>query len=374
MAAETSGRGFEAASASGDDGGFSLDELQVAARNHAVPLEALRYAITPTGLHYLLTHFDIPHVDPHGWRLAVRGRVERPLSLTLPDIESRPRVTLPVTLECAGNGRAFVSPRPGRIQPWLHEAVGTGEWTGTPLKPLLEEAGLLDDVVEILFSGVDRGIQGGVEHAFERSLPVGEALRDEVLLAYRLNGQPLPPQHGFPLRLVVPGWYGMASVKWLAAVTALAQPFEGYQQARTYRFMRFEGDPGTPVTRMFPRALTIPPGIPQSETRARFLTAGRHVVQGRAWSGWAPIARVEVSVDGARTWSAAELGQPPSAFAWHPWSWTWDATEPGTYELCARATDAAGNVQPSAPRWNLRGFGNNMVQRVRVVVTEPRSA
>ena len=202
---------------------ISLEELRLAGRNHALPLEALRHDITPVGLHYLLIHFDIPHVDAETWRLEIGGLVERPLALTLDELKARPSRTLAVTLECAGNGRALLAPRP-ISQPWLQEAVGTAEWTGTPLAPLLEEAGLSGAAREVVFTGLDRGVQGDVEHDYERSLPLAEALREEVLLAYAVNGQPLPPQHGFPLRLVVPGWYGMTHVKWLRSITVAEEP------------------------------------------------------------------------------------------------------------------------------------------------------
>src|SRR5216683_3486442 len=180
--------------------------------------------ITPIGLHYLLIHFDIPGVDPNDWALTVGGHVRRPLTLDLEQIKARPSTTLAVTLECAGNGRARLSPRP-LSQPWLMEAVGTAEWTGTPLGPLLDEAGLIGQGGDVVFTGFDRGIQGDVEQQYERSLPLAECRREEVLLAYAINGQPLPPQHGFPLRLIVPGWYGMAHVKWLRAITVLGSAF-----------------------------------------------------------------------------------------------------------------------------------------------------
>jgi sulfane dehydrogenase subunit SoxC len=184
----------------GADPGITLEQLQLAARNHGMPLEALRHDVTPLGLHYLLTHFDIPYVDERTWKLEVGGRVDHPVTLTLDQLKERPARTLPVTLECAGNGRVLLDRRV-QSQPWLQEAVGTAEWTGTPLAPILNEAGLAEDAVEVVFTGLDRGIQGEVEHLYERSLAVPEALRDDVLLAYAINGQPLPPQHGAPLRL-----------------------------------------------------------------------------------------------------------------------------------------------------------------------------
>jgi DMSO/TMAO reductase YedYZ molybdopterin-dependent catalytic subunit len=351
------------------EAGISTQELQLAARNHGMPLEALRHAVTPVGLHYLLVHYDVPVVDPAAWRLEVGGRVERPLSLGLADVRAHEAVTAAVTLECAGNGRAALTPRPVS-QPWLLEAVGTGEWTGARLSDVLASAGVAPGAVEVLFTGLDRGVEGGVEQAYERSLPLDEARRDGVLLAYALNGAPLPPQHGFPLRLVVPGWYGMTSVKWLRAITLMAQPFDGYQHAVGYRFRAHEGDPGTPVTRIEPRSLMVPPGIPDFLSRRRFLAPGAVALEGRAWSGWGPIERVEVSTDGGASWAEAALAEPLGPSAWTGWSHEWTAA-PGDHELCSRATDASGRRQPDAPPWNVGGYANNAVQRVAVTVRRP---
>jgi sulfane dehydrogenase subunit SoxC len=347
---------------------ISLEELQLAARNHGMPLEALRHEITPLGLHYLLTHYDIPVVDAGSWELAVGGRVQRELSLSLEDLQARETVTMPITMECAGNGRARLSPRP-LSQPWLVEAVGTAEWTGTPLRGLLEEAGIADGAVEVLFTGLDRGVEGGVEQRYERSLTLAEALGEDVLLAYEMGAEPLPPQHGFPLRLVVPGWYGMTNVKWLERITVLDEPFQGYQQARGYRFRQQDDEEGEPVSRMVPRSLMVPPGIPDFMTRERTVEPGRCTVRGRAWSGLGSIERVEVSDDGGGSWSEARLGPLPSRWAWRSWEWNWDPSEPGAYELCCRATDVSGNTQPLVAPWNLGGYANNEVQRVPVLVS-----
>ena len=345
---------------------ITLEELQLAGRNHSLPLEALRHEITPLGLHYLLIHFDIPAVDEASWRLQVGGHVERPLTLTLDELKTRAARTLAVTLECAGNGRALLSPR-ALSQPWLRGAVGTAEWTGTPLAPILEEAGLRTGALEVVFTGLDRGIQGDVEHLYERSLPIEEALREEILLAWGVNGQDLPPQHGFPLRLVVPGWYGMTHVKWLASITVVDEPFRGWQQDVAYHIRGSEEERGEPVTRMLPRSLMVPPGIPDFLSRTRFVEAGEHILEGRAWSGFAPIAKIEVSSDGGETWNDAKLEQARSKFAWQRWTWAWQA-EPGEAELCCRATDAEGRAQPLTPEWNFDGLCNNAVQRVQVVV------
>jgi DMSO/TMAO reductase YedYZ molybdopterin-dependent catalytic subunit len=247
--------------------------------------------------------------------------------------------------------------------------VGTAEWTGTPLSPILNEAGLAKETVEIVFSGLDRGIQGEVEHVYERSLAVAEALRDEILLAYAINGQPLPPQHGAPLRLIVPGWYGMTHVKWLQKITAVDEPFRGWQQDVAYHVRESEEEQGLPVTRILPRALMIPPGFPDFLSRTRFVEAGPCTLEGRAWSGWAAIERVDVSSDGGRSWAEAELRAPVGEFAWCGWSYEWEA-EPGDYELWCRASDAAGHEQPTVADWNYDGFCNNGIQRVHVVVRE----
>ncbi len=321
-------------------------------------------------MHYVLVHFDIPDIDAAAFELVVDGRVARPQALTLEALRERPTVSMPVMMECAGGGRAHLAPRPVSA-PWHDEAIGCAEWTGTPLRGVLEDAGLLDDAVELLFTGADRGLDQGVEHDYQRSLTVDEAMREEVLLAYAMNGQALPASHGFPLRLIVPDWYGMASVKWLRSITAIAEPFEGVQQTGLYRYRRSEQDPGEPVTYKKPRALMAPPGIPEFLSRGRHVPAGRVLVEGRAWSGRAAVSRVEFSADGGQSWEDARLEEPNGRHGWSRWSYEWDARDPGDHELCVRATDADGNVQPleSAETWNQGGYGVNAVQRVAVRVS-----
>jgi len=350
--------------------GIGLDELALATRNHGLPLEALRYDVTPPGLHYVLTHYDIPAIDPGSWRLELSGAVERPMSLGLADLTSRERVTARVLLECAGNGRARYEPRPVS-QPWLLEAVGSAEWTGTPLMPLLQEAGVSQDAVDVVFTGADHGVERGVEQDYARGLPLAEALRDDVLLVWAMNGQPLPPQHGAPVRLVIPGWYGMAHVKWLTRIEVLTRPFDGFQNATAYRVKVDAHEDGEPVTRIRPRALLTPPGWPDFMTRERFVRPGPGTLSGRAWSGGAPVARVEVSTDGGATWDDAVLApaDPEQPYAWRAWSHEWTAS-PGRTELLVRATDETGDSQPVEQEWNRQGMANNLVQRVPVTVLE----
>jgi DMSO/TMAO reductase YedYZ molybdopterin-dependent catalytic subunit len=345
-------------------GPLTLEELQLATRNRGMPLEAMAYDVTPSGLHYLLIHFDIPVVDASTWRLRIGGRLGTPIELSLDDIKAMPGQTLPVTLECAGNGRARLSPRP-LSQPWLVEAVSTAEWTGTPLRDVIAEAGLQPEAVELVFTGADRGVQGGIEQDYQRSLTIADAMRPEVMLAYAMNGRTLEPQHGFPLRLVVPGWYGMTSVKWLTSIEAVTEAFTGYQQTPAYHYTTTADEIGEPVDRMRPRALLIPPGIPDFFSRRRLVDRGKVRLVGRAWSGLAPITRVEVGLDGQ--WSDAQLDEPLGDFAWRGWTATWAAT-PGEHELAFRATDGLGNVQPVEQPWTYQGMGNNHVQRVPVTV------
>ncbi|MDX2528216.1 sulfite oxidase [Streptomyces europaeiscabiei] len=353
--------------------GLGQDELALAARNHGLPLEAMRHDVTPPGLHYVLTHYDIPHVpDEAAWRLTVSGRVRRALSLSPAQVRAYPAVTTRVTMECAGNGRALLSPRPVS-QPWLVEAVGTAEWTGAPLGLLLGEAGVESGAVDVVFTGADHGVERGVEQDYQRGLPLDVATGDdpEVLVAYAMNGAPLPPQHGSPLRLVVPGWYGMAQVKWLRDITVVDTPFTGFQQSVAYRIRRVPEEAGEPVTRIAPRALLIPPGFPDFMSRTRVVAPGPVLLEGRAWSGRAPVTSVEVSTDGGLTWHRARL-EPDQGhrWAWRRWSSMWSAA-PGDHVLSARAHDEAGNTQPLEQPWNLGGFASNLVQRVSVFCPDP---
>ena len=349
-----------------DEGeGIGLDEAGLAARNHGMPLELLHHDVTPIGAHYLLTHYDIPAADASTWQLVVDGLVERPLSLSMADLRRRPEVTRTVTLECAGNGRARLRPRPVS-QPWLHEAVGTMSWTGTPLAGVLADAGVRDGAVDVVFTGADHGVEKGTEQDFQRSLSVADATDPEVLLVWACNGIDLPPQHGYPLRLLVPGWYGMASVKWLRSIEVVDERFDGYQM-RAYSLRQRADEVGERLTRIAPRALVQPPGFPDYLSRRRVVPAGEHRLQGRAWSGWGAITSVEVTVDGGATWESARLGSQPDPRAWVSWSSPWTAVA-GRYVVGARATDDSGRTQSAGQPWNRGGFANSTPQELEVLV------
>ncbi len=344
-------------------GRYTGEELALAGRNRGMPLEALRHDVTPAGLHYLLIHFDIPP-EPAQWKLSLSGLFDRPLEMGMEELKAMPVRTERVTMECAGNGRGQLSPRYPSV-PWLEDGVSTAEWTGVPLALVLARAGLKAEVKDIVFRGADRGFDRGVEHEFARSLTPRLAAGDDAILAYAMNGAPLPPQHGAPLRLVVPRWYGMASVKWLHSIEAIDCPFDGLQQASSYHFRRLADEKGEPCSLMRVNSLMVPPGIPDFYTRTRTAESGAVEIAGRAWSGAGPVERVELGVDGA--WRDAVVERPRAAHAWQRWSAGWDA-QPGEHELACRATDYAGQCQPLEPPWDLSGFGNNAVQRVAVSV------
>ncbi len=356
---------FQPGATRADQPEFTRDELGLAYRNSGALLELLSRDITPTGTHYLLIHFDVPQIAPETHVLDLKGAFDAPYSLSMAEIMDLPQITRPVTLECAGNGRAGMTPRPLSM-PWSYEAVGTSEWTGTPLAPLIERAKPRASVQDFVFTGADFGYDKGVPHHYGRSLTPEELADLDAMLVWGMNGAPLLPQHGAPLRIIVPGWYGMASVKWLTSIEAIETRYQGFQQVQTYRFRAHAEDPGTPVNRIHVKSLMQPPGVPDWFTRARWLEPGRVTLQGRAWSGaGVPIAKVEVLLDGA--WQEAELTGRADTYAWTGWRIDWEAT-PGTHELACRATDAKGNTQPLEPGYNTGGFANNEVHRVPVHV------
>jgi len=350
-------------------GDYSGAEVTLANRNNGTLLETLQHDVTPIGAHYLLNHFDVPYVRrASDWQLSIEGLVANPSTLTLNNIvtiagQNNLARTHRVTLECAGNGRAHVEPR-WPSQPWQVEAVGTADWHGIPLRHVLDLAELKSTGTEVVFHGADEGIDGGNIHHFARSLSIENAMHDDVMLVWQMNGQPLLPQHGFPLRLIVPGWYGMASVKWLNKIEVIDHPFTGHQQTGTYVYRTDDEDPGTPVTTIRVKSLIVPPGIPDWSTRRRLLEPGPVTLTGRAWSGSAaPVAKVEWACDGDWQNAALEISSHP--YGWSKWTARWNATQ-GHHILSCRATDASGNVQPLQPPWDKAGFGNNAVHTVEV--------
>jgi DMSO/TMAO reductase YedYZ molybdopterin-dependent catalytic subunit len=331
--------------------------------NAEAPLTALGVFHTPTEHFYARNHFPLPDVAPRDWWLAIDGAVTRSLELSLDELRVLPARTVTTTMECAGNDRSGLAPLP-KGEPWASGAVSTVEWRGVALREVLARAGLHPDATELLFVGADRGSLPGSdeEQPFARSLPRDTALAEGTLLAYEMGGEPLPHAHGGPVRLLVPDWYGMASVKWLVRLTALTAPFTGHFQRETYVFKR----PGHPADEPL-RAMRVKSRI-TSPAAGAVVMPGTHVVTGVAWSGYGPITQVEVSTEAEGAWQPVRLVGEPVPHAWRQWEFAWDARRPGRHALRARATDVAGHVQPDVPEWNQLGYANNAIQLVLVEV------
>jgi anti-anti-sigma factor len=320
--------------------------------------------VMPNQRFYVRNHFQIPKLDPSSWRLKVVGLVERPLSLSLRDLVKMPSQTQFVTLECAGNGRSLLSPRVNGEQ-WNLGAVSTAEWTGVPLAEVLHRAGIKAGAREVVFRGADSGkLDASSEPIrFERSLSMDEAQGSEVLLAYAMNGETLPIQHGYPLRVIIPGWYAVASVKWLTEIEVISGVFSGYYQTETYFFEWQRGAQliKEPVSLQRVRSLITEP---EADTEVE---QGELPIRGVAWSGAAPIARVEVRIGGG-PWQDARLVSERKRHSWQGWELIARLEEAGSKVISARATDMAGRTQPDSPEWNRLGYGNNAIQNVRVDV------
>ncbi len=314
-----------------------------APENRETPLESVRSWVTPTRLFFVRNHFAMPEIDPASWRLVVDGRVKRLKEWTLDELLDLPQHSVFATVECAGNGRSFLSQKAAGVQ-WGAGAIGHAEWSGVPLHRILEQVGLEADAMDVCFQGADVGSES--DHPkpmpFERSLPLAKALHPDTLLALSMNGEPLDPVHGFPVRLFVPGWYGVASVKWLRRITVANEPFRGYFQSIKYTFQR-ETQRGLEteiVGPMRPKSEIIRPRLGEQ------LGCGRNRCFGIAWAGEEAVSRVEVSVDGGATWRDAALLGPQSTYSWTFWEYFWDVDAAGGYTLLARATSSGGRVQP----------------------------
>lgn len=325
---------------------------------------------TPNELFFVRNHGDVPGVDPEAYRLILDGLVRRPLSLSLDEIRHFPKSTVAATLQCAGNRRLemmAVEPIKNEL-PWGTEAVSNAVWGGVPLRDLLAAAEPRSRARHAAFLGLDETERHGHRFCYGGSIPLEKALRPEVLLAYEMNGEPLPPVHGAPLRVVVPGYIGARSVKWLSAITLQDKPSDNYFQSKAYRLfpqaMRAETvDYGQGMMLGdFPVSSVI-----CSPLEGETLAAGTVTVKGWALAGGGrTVERVDVSADGGRTWTVAALSESG------PWTWRlWEAAldlPAGSHELLCRAWDSAAHTQPEHPAqvWNFKGYVNNAWHRVRV--------
>jgi DMSO/TMAO reductase YedYZ molybdopterin-dependent catalytic subunit len=347
---------------------WAIDAGLVVHRAHPLNCETSLPALVggvvmPNASFYIRNHFQIPKLDPASWQLQIGGLVERPLSLSLRDLLNMRSQARVVTLECAGNGRSVLEPRVSGEQ-WNFGAVSTAEWSGVPLMEVLDRAGVKREALQVLFRGIDSGMVEGHAHpiSFERSLSLDDARGEEVLLAYAMNGEPLPVQHGYPLRVIVPSWYAVASVKWLTAIELIAEPFHGHYQTEkyVYEWQRDGKLELEPVTLQRVRSLVTEP-----ESGAE-IKRGDLAIRGVAWSGAAPMARVDVSVNGA-PWQEARLVGERKRHSWQWWEFLTRLEDEGPVEIRARATDLASRTQPELPQWNRLGYGNNSVQVITVL-------
>ena len=330
--------------------------------NAEAPPQALQGEITPVEYHYVRSNFALP---THDGILEIGGAVENPITLSLDDLRAMPAVERAVTLECAGNGRLDTRPLPAG-EPWGSYAVSTARWKGARLHEILQRAKPAANGVEVLFRGADHGRyhltpvlpeSNRDDLAFERSLALDHATDPdaEILIAYEMNGEPLPADHGAPFRLLVPHWYAVASVKWLRQIEVLTEPFIGEFQTGHYVY-EWADQPHGRVALMRVRARVTDPAP------AATIAAGTYTIRGKAWSGTGPVTRVDVSFTGEGSWEAASLDPAKGPYQWQDWSFEWEASEIGRHSLRARATDAAGNVQPEVPPWNRLGYGNNAIE------------
>lgn len=345
--------------------------------NLEFPFSALNSFITSNEQFFVRSHFVLPKVECDSWRLAIEGRVKEPCEIGYDELLRLPSRTVTMTLECAGNSRTFLSPKVGGLQ-WELGAVSNAEWTGVPLAAVLKRAGVKAGATEVVLEGADNGaitkepVSPGKIH-YARSLPLAKALMPEVILAYNMNGEPLSHSHGFPLRAVVPGWYGMASVKWLTRIVVTDTTFRGYFQTSDYTFWEQRDELPIqllPVTEVEVKAEIARPALHEiipADTIYR--------IYGAAWTGESEVSKVEMSTDGGSRWEPAQLLGESVPYAWRFWEFYWRTPgQAGVYTLMARATDARGNVQPMQRDAHRGSYVISHVQPIEVEVRKVSSS
>jgi DMSO/TMAO reductase YedYZ molybdopterin-dependent catalytic subunit len=341
-------------------------------KNLEMPFDQGESFLTPSALFYVRSHFPAPVLAPATYRLEIDGAVRNPVSFSLDELRRMPAETRTATLECAGNSRVFLVPQADGAQ-WGLGAVGNAEWTGVPLATLLEKAGLADDACEVVLEGGDRGTPKEPPvppHpiAYARSLPREKAVRPEVLVVYQMNGRDLTRDHGYPVRAIVPGHYGMASVKWLTRIRAVSEPFRGYWQTSDYGY--WDDHEGHPIRRALGE-IEVKSEIARPAVAESLAPSTRYTITGAAWSGESEVTEVTVSTDGGVTWARAEFLDPAKRHTWRRWSFDWlTPSEPGPYTLLSRARDADGRLQPDRHDPNYGSYVINHTLPIEVYVED----
>lgn len=337
----------------------SLDVVKYMPYNAETPEKALIYSVTPSENVYVRTNFDVPDLS-EDHMIYVEGAVQHQLTLTIDALKKMPQKSVIATMECAGNDRLGMHPMPVG-EPWRSGALSTIKWTGVSLATILGMAGVSDEAVEVLFTAADIGPREDADGdvRFTRALPIGDALLEDTLLVLSMNDEPLKPEHGFPIRLVVPGWYGMASVKWVTRIEVTTKPFKGYFQTKRYVYNDINGI--KPVDRILVKSIITSPE--NGERISRHAT-----ISGWAWSGFGSITLVEIAIEGGEIWYEAKLGKSDSKYAWTPWSLNITFPHPGRFAIRTRATDSSGAIQPDQIVWNQLGYGNNAIRHIIIDV------
>jgi len=343
-----------------------LITLSSAPKDLETPVRDFIDEITPTERFFVRCHTMVPQVHLPGWKLEISGLVERPLSLSLADLKKYPRADLVSVLECAGNGRSFHLPPVAGAQ-WRFGSVGNARWTGVRLKDVLEKSGIKSDATQLLLDGAD--VPLGNMPKFQRTLDVAKAMHPDTLLAWEMNGRPLTADHGFPIRVIAPGWAGDSWVKWLTRIELLDHDFDGFWMKTAYRHPPKHVAPGAvidpkdmiPVTELNVKSLIAHPG--------EWAAPGQIVVQGVAWSNFSPVVKVEISADAGKTWSAANFAGNATRYGFRKWVFPWKAIA-GRYTLMSRATNEAGQSQPIEAEWNPNGYLYNAPQPMPVTISK----
>jgi DMSO/TMAO reductase YedYZ molybdopterin-dependent catalytic subunit len=339
--------------------------------NLEFPFSALNSFVTSKEEFFVRSHFGVPKLDLDAWRLAIEGCVKEPYEIGYDELLRMPARSVTMTLECAGNSRIFLSPKVGGLQ-WELGAVSTAEWTGVPLAAVLKRAGVKAGATEVVLEGADSGaitkepVSPGKIH-YARSLPLAKALMPEVILAYKMNNEPLPLSHGFPLRAVVPGWYGMASVKWLTRVVVTDTTFRGYFQTSDYSF--WEQRDELPIQLLPVTEIEVKAEIARPALHEIIPTDTIYRVYGAAWTGESEVSQVDMSTNGGDHWEPTQLLGESVPYAWRFWEFYWRTpAQPGIHTLMARATDARGNVQPMQRDAHRGSYMISHVQPIEVEV------
>ena len=331
------------------------------------PVSLLNSFITPNDTFYVRSHIPIPQIDAASWALKIGGEVNSPIALSLDEIRKLPAVTITNTLECAGNGRAFFQPAVAGIQ-WEKGAVGNARFTGARMSDVLKKAGVKTSGVNVEMHAADR--PPGTMPAFVRQVPMAKAMHADTVIAYAMNGEPMPLVHGAPLRAVIPGWEGAYSVKWLNALNVLAKDSDSFWVAAGYRYPTRRVAPGAAVDAkdMAPLTGLIVKSLITTPANGATQAVGKIVVGGFAWAGEDDIKAVDVSIDNGATWRPARLTGEQARYAWRRFEFEFNAPRPESYLILSRATDAKGTMQPAVSQWNPSGYLWNQYDSIRIEV------